>query len=56
MIENFGVTRKTLDNWEKSEEKRKFLYEVLKSLPNEYVIKIIERVKEEKELKNSFLN
>jgi len=53
MIESFGVTRKTLDNWENSKEKRKILYEVLKSLPIEYVEKIKKRVQEEEELKES---
>ncbi len=53
MIENFGITRKTFDNWENSKEKRKILFEVLKSLPIEYVKKIKNRVEEEEKLKES---
>lgn len=40
MTEYFGTTTKTLINWDKGEGGRKILYEVLKSLPIEYVEKI----------------
>ena len=40
MIEIFSLTSGTLSNWDtgKQGEQRKLLYEVLKSLPVEYVI------------------
>ena len=50
MIDNFGFDRKTLNNWESGEKpQRKLLYEVLKSLPLEYV----ENVKKQQEEKKS---
>ena len=46
MIDAFGMTRKTLDIWEKGEKvKRQLLYEVLKSLPIEYVTNVKELLK-----------
>lgn len=48
MIEKFGLSRGTLNNWEKSEDGRKLLYEVLSSLPLEYVEKIEKQIEDEK--------
>ena len=50
MIDNFGLDRKTLNNWENnSETKRHILYKTLEALPIEYVENIQKHIKEQKE-------
>lgn len=50
MIENFGVTRKTLNNWENDKNSQRYiLYRTLESLPLEYVENIKKLIQEEKE-------
>jgi type VI protein secretion system component Hcp len=52
MIDNFGMNRKTLENWERNRqgEKRQFLYYVLKNLPIEQIREM--KTQFEKEIKN----
>lgn len=50
MIENFGITRKTLNNWENDKNsKRYILYKTLEALPIDYVEGIQTKIKEEEE-------
>ena len=50
MIENFGVTRKTLNNWENDKDsKRYILYKTLEALPVEYVENVQKKIKEQEE-------
>ena len=50
MIENFGVTRKTLNNWENEKDsKRYILYKTLEALPVEYVDNVKKQIKEQEE-------
>jgi len=50
MIEKFGVTRKTLNNWENDKEtKRYILYKTLEALPVEYVENVIKQIQEQEE-------
>lgn len=50
MIEHFGVTRKTLNNWENDQKtKRYILYRTLEALPVEYVENIKKKLEEEEE-------
>ena len=50
MIENFGITRKTLNNWENDiDSKRNILYKTLEALPAEYVENIKQHLKDKKE-------
>jgi transcriptional regulator with XRE-family HTH domain len=50
MIENFGVTRKTLNNWENDKESRRYiLYKTLEALPVEYVDNVKKQIKEQEE-------
>jgi len=50
MIEHFGVTRKTLNNWENDKKtKRYMLYKTLEALPVEYVENIKKKLEEEEE-------
>jgi len=50
IIDNFGLTRKTLNNWENdTDSKRYVLYKMLEALPVEYVEGIKRKLKEEKE-------
>ena len=50
MIENFGVTRKTLNNWENDKDsKRYILYKTLEALPVEYVENVQKQIKEQEE-------
>jgi hypothetical protein len=50
----FNVDKSTLYYWSKDNKKgRKILYEVLKSLPIEFVEKIKNRIEEEEKLKES---
>ena len=47
MIENFGIDRKTLNNWENDKDKKRYLlYRTLEALPNEYVENIKKQIKE----------
>ena len=46
MIENFGLTRKTLNNWENDKMKKRYiLYKTLEALPVDFV----ENVKKQEE-------
>ena len=48
MIENFGIDRKTLNNWENDKEKKRYvLYKTLEALPNEYVENIKKQIQEQ---------
>ena len=50
MIDNFGLDRKTLNNWENNtQSKRYILYKTLEALPIEYVHGIKNQIKEQKE-------
>ena len=50
MIENFGITRKTLNNWENdTNSKRYILYKTLEALPVDYVDGIKTLIKEQEE-------
>lgn len=50
MIENFGIDRKTLNNWENDKEKKRYvLYKTLEALPIEYVENIKKQIKERAE-------
>ena len=52
MIENFGITRKTLNNWENdAESKRYLLYRTLESLPVEFVENVKKQIEEERKNK-----
>ena len=50
MIENFGIDRKTLNNWENEKDKKRYvLYKTLEALPIEYVENIKKQIKERAE-------
>lgn len=50
MIDNFGVTRKTLNNWENDKTSRRYiLYKTLEALPVEYVENVRKQIKEQEE-------
>ena len=50
MIEKFGISRKTLNNWENDKNsKRYILYKTLEALPLEYVENITKQIKENDE-------
>lgn len=50
MIENFGLTRKTLNNWENdTSSKRYILYKTLEALPVDYIEGIKTQIKEQEE-------
>jgi len=50
MIDNFGLDRKTLNNWENNiESKRYVLYKTLEALPVEYVNGIKKQITEQNE-------
>jgi len=50
MIDNFGIDRKTLNNWENQvDSKRHLLYRTLEALPAEYVDNIKKQIEEKKE-------
>ena len=50
MIENFGVTRKTLNNWENDKASQRYiLYKTLEALPVEYVDNVKKQIKEQEE-------
>ncbi len=49
IIENFGFTRKTLNNWENDKDSRRYiLYKTLEALPAEYVDNIKKQIEEQK--------
>ncbi len=50
MIDNFGIDRKTLNNWENNKtNKRYVLYKTLEALPVEYVQNVKKQIKEQEE-------
>jgi len=50
MIENFGIDRKTLNNWENDKNKKRYiLYRTLEALPVEYVENIKKQINEQSE-------
>ncbi len=50
MIDNFGIDRKTLNNWENNKtNKRHVLYKTLEALPVEYVDNVKKQIKEQEE-------
>jgi len=50
MIENFGMNRTTLNNWERDKSNsRHLLYKTLEALPLEFVENIKKQLKEQKE-------
>jgi len=50
MIEKFGISRKTLNNWENDKNsKRYILYKTLEALPVEYVENIKKQIQENEE-------
>ena len=50
MIENFGIDRKTLNNWENDKNKKRYmLYKTLEALPVEYVENIKKQINEQNE-------
>ena len=50
MINNFGIDRKTLNNWENNKtNKRYVLYKTLEALPVEYVDNVKKQIKEQEE-------
>ena len=50
MIDNFGIDRKTLNNWENNKtNKRYVLYKTLEALPVEYVDNVKKQIKEQEE-------
>ena len=53
MIENFGMNRTTLNNWERdTSNARHLLYKTLEALPLEFVENIKKQLKEQKENEN----
>jgi len=56
MIENFGITRKKLNNWENDKSsKRYILYKTLEALLVDYVENVKKQIREQEE-NNSKLN
>ena len=50
MIDNFGIDRKTLNNWENEKEKKRYvLYKTLEALPMEYVENVKKQIKEQED-------
>jgi len=50
MIDNFGIDRKTLNNWENDKKKKRYiLYKTLEALPMEYVENIKKQIQENEE-------
>ena len=50
MIENFGVTRKTLNNWENDKTSDRYvLYKTLESIPMEFVENVKKQIKVQEE-------
>ena len=51
IIEKFGFSRKTLNNWENDKTNPRYLlYRTLESLPSEYVINIKRQIEEKEEI------
>ncbi len=49
MIENFGLDRKTLNNWENNvDSKRHILYRTLEALPAEFIENIKQQIADKK--------
>jgi len=48
-----GIPLRTLNDWKKSENYRRVLYEVLKGLPSKYLESVKKKLEEEDKLKNS---
>ena len=49
IIENFGLDRKTLNNWENNvDSKRHILYRTLEALPTEFVENIKQQIADKK--------
>ncbi len=56
MIDNFGIDRKTLNNWENNpESKRYLLYRTLEALPVDFV-ENIKKQEEDKQKNKKLLN
>ena len=56
MIENFGIDRKTLNNWENDKNKKRYiLYKTLEALPVDFV-ENVKKQEEEKEKNEALLN
>lgn len=50
MIENFGLDRKTLNNWENNPDiQRHILYKTLEALPIEFVENVKKQLEDKKE-------
>lgn len=50
MIDNFGITRKTLNNWENDKTTPRYvLYKTLEALPVEYVENVKKQIKEQED-------
>jgi len=48
IIKAFDVSEKTVHNWKNSNTGRKFLYEVLKRLPDDFIKDVKQQIEEEK--------
>jgi len=56
MIENFGIDRKTLNNWENNKNKKRYiLYKTLEALPV-YFVENIKKQEEDKEKNEALLD
>jgi len=56
MIENFGIDRKTLNNWENDKMKKRYiLYKTLEALPVDFV-ENVKKQEEDKEKNEALLN
>jgi transcriptional regulator with XRE-family HTH domain len=56
MIENFGIDRKTLNNWENDKKKKRYiLYKTLEALPVDFV-ENVKKQEEDKEKNEALLN
>ena len=54
MIDNFGIDRKTLNNWENNKNKKRYiLYKTLEALPIDFVNNV--KKQEEEKVKNEKL-
>jgi len=56
MIENFGIDRKTLNNWENDKKKKRYiLYKTLEALPIDFV-ENVKKQEEDKEKNEALLD
>jgi transcriptional regulator with XRE-family HTH domain len=56
MIENFGIDRKTLNNWENDKKKKRYiLYKTLEALPVDFV-ENVKKQEEDKEKNEALLS